>query len=104
MGRGKGGSRVGDGRVIGRLGTGLGLLSVAINVLVDGAVQAESAELHGRAVNLVAVARHADSLLLIEKPALVARGAHCGSLGCLDGSCRKAACWSSRWLVLLLGG
>jgi hypothetical protein len=95
---------VGDGRVIGRLGTGLGLLSVAINVVVDGAVQAESTKLYGRTVNLVAVAGHADSLLLIEKSALVARGAHRGSLGCLDGSCGKPARWPSRWLLLLLGG
>lgn len=92
---------MGDGRVVGRLCPRLGLLPIAIDVIVNGAVQAEGTELHGCAIDLVTVARHAHGLLLVEETALVARGASCGPLGGLDGASGETARRASRGLVLL---
>jgi hypothetical protein len=76
---------VGNRGVLGRLGTGLGLFTIAIDVVVNGAIQAKSTKLHCSAVNLVAVPRHANSLKLI-KDAPRMEGCASRRLGCGGGS------------------
>ncbi len=55
-----------DRGVLGRLGASLGFLAVAVNILIEGAIQAEGAELDCSTVDLVAVAGHADRFELIK--------------------------------------
>jgi hypothetical protein len=58
--------------LLGRLSACLGLFSLFINIKAVGfAVQAHAAELHSGSVDCV-VARHDDSLLLLEHSTLVA--------------------------------
>jgi hypothetical protein len=76
---------VSNRRVFGRLGTSLGLFAIAVHIVIDGAVQAESTKLNCGAVNLVAVTGHSDGFKLIEHaPRVVNRGAS-RWLGCRGG-------------------
>ena len=82
-----------DGRIFGGLGTSDGFFAVAVHVVVDGAIQAESTKLDGSPVNLVAVSGHANSFALIEHAASMVNG--CASRRLCGGT-------SPASLVLLL--
>ena len=67
---------VGNWRVLGRLGTCLWLLTVAVNIFLACTSQAESTKLDRGAVNFT-VAWHTDSFFLVENATLVAWNAWC---------------------------
>ncbi len=100
--RGERGPWVCHGRVVRRLGAGLGLLAVAVNVFISCTVEAQSAKLDSGAVH-IPVAGHANSLFLVENAPRVARGAHGRPVSGLDGGGSVAAA-GSLGLVLLLSG
>jgi hypothetical protein len=96
--RRKRGARMSDRWVGWRLGSGLRLLSLTINVFI--LVQAESSELNGSTVDFT-VAGHSNSFLLVKDTSLVvARNAGSSLSSSLGGSCGESA---RRGLMLLLG-
>jgi hypothetical protein len=96
--RRKRGARMSDRWVSWRLGSGLRLLSLTINIFIP--VQTESSELNGGTVNLT-VAGHTHSFLLVKNASLVvARDTGSSLSSGLGGSCGESA---RRGLMLLLG-
>jgi len=100
LGDGQRGARVRHRRVVGRLGPGLGLYPVTINILLESA-KVQGTKLDGGPVDLT-VARHANSLLLVEQAATEVRGAGGGALSSLEGGGGVAAGSSARSLLLSL--
>jgi len=83
---------VSNRRVFGGLGASHGFFAVAVNIVIDGAIQAEGAKLNGGPVDLVTVTRHANSFTLIKHAPRV-----------VDGCASRRLCGSvSGSLVLLL--
>lgn len=100
LGDGQGSARVRHGRVVGRLGPGLGLLPVTIDILLESA-KVQGTKLDGGPVDL-AVARHANSLLLVKQAAAEVRGAGGGALSSLEGGGGVTTGGSARSLLLSL--
>ena len=63
-----------DRGVLGRLGASLGLFTIAVDILIEWAIQAEGAKLDCGTVDLVAVSRHADGFELIKHAARMVDG------------------------------
>jgi hypothetical protein len=94
---------LGDGGIIRRLSASFGLFSIAIDIVVYRAIEAEGAELHRGTINLVAISWHAHRLLLIEEFARVARHARRATLGSgFAGRRRETTRRTAASLVLLL--
>jgi hypothetical protein len=91
---------VSDGGVFGGLRASLGFFPISINIVVDGAIQAESAKLNSGAVNLITVPGHSDSLELVER---TPRKGWLASRR-LGRSSGKAADGGPASLMLLMGG
>lgn len=80
----KRGSRVRDRGVFRGLRASFGFLPIAINVVVNRAIQAEGAELYCGAIDLVTVPGHADRFELVKHASGIGRCAR-GRLGCSGG-------------------
>ena len=73
LGRGERGPGVSNWRVFGGLGASLGFFTIAIDIVIDGTIQAEGAELNCGTIDLVTVPRHADRLSLIKNASRIKR-------------------------------
>lgn len=80
----KRGSRVRNGGVFRGLRASFGFFPIAIDVVVNRAIQAEGAKLYCCAVDLVTVPGHADRLELVKHASGIGRCAR-GRLGCSGG-------------------
>lgn len=76
---------VGDRGVLGRLGAGLGFFTIAVNILVEWAIQAESTKLDRGAVDLIAVTGHADGFKLVKHAPRMVEGCAGRRLRCGGG-------------------
>ena len=75
-------------RMLRWLGSSLGLLAIAVDVLLSRSIQVESTELHSSSVYLT-VSWHANGLLLVEYATLVARNSTSWS-SCLQSRCLES--------------